>query len=327
MGNKMKCRLAFTLVELLVVIAIIGILVGLLLPAVQAAREAARRMQCSNNLKQFGLAMHNYHDAFKNLPQQGIPHWTNPQPWPIDFGGALVKLLPFFEQSSLHNGINFSSNTDVDAQMVGGRRVREQRPPLFTCPSDNYVPLDDGWEGANYAISIGSAYMESAGACPAYDHSTFSLARNYAYYGYSDKANEISGPFAYLNWAAKFRDITDGLSNTILMGEIRPHCGTEEWRIYPSNWAKSSAFYYATTAPINFPTCPGEGLGNNGSTARNCNSYNSYNTGSGFKSRHVGGAHFALCDGSVQFLSQSIDLKTYHQLGDRWDGEVAGAYQ
>jgi prepilin-type N-terminal cleavage/methylation domain-containing protein len=317
-------RRGFTLIELLVVIAIIAILIALLLPAVQQAREAARRTQCKNNLKQFGLALHNYNDTHLVLPHQGIPHFI--YSWPIDFGGPIIKLLPYFDQAPLFNGINFGGTIDVDAQIVSGKRVREYVLPMLQCPSDNYTPATQGWQGTNYAISLGAAYMESAGACPAYDHSTFSAANGYAFYGYSMNPTEISGPFAYLAWAAKFRDITDGLSNTILMGEIRPFCGTEEWKIYPSNWAKSPAFYYATTAPINFKTCPGEGPGNDGGAGRDCNSYNSYNTGSGFKSRHTGGCHFVMGDGTVRFISENIDLATYHRLGDRRDGQTVGDF-
>ncbi len=324
-GRRVGLSAGFTLIELLVVIAIIAVLIALLLPAVQQAREAARRTQCKNNLKQLGLALHNYVDNFNILPHQG-----QAPPCTADQGSALVKLLPYFDQAPLFNGIDFSNAavTSVHAQVVGGKPVREYLMPMLQCPSDNYTPASNaaGFNGSNYAISIGASFMDSAGACPAYDHSTFSAAAGYAFYGYSNDMNQISGPFSYLSAASRLRDITDGLSNTILMGEIRPHCGTEEWRIYPSNWASPSPFYYATTAPINFQTCPGEGLGNDGTPSRNCNSRNSYNTGSGFKSRHVGGAHFVLGDGTVRFLSENIDLPTYHRLGDRRDGQVVGEF-
>src|SRR5262249_16909756 len=139
----------------------------------------------------------------------------------------------------------------VDVQTVGTNKVREYKLKILNCPSDNYTPVNAGWNGANYAPSMGAQYMDSAGACAAYDHSAFSKAGNYAPYGEDSTGALISGPFSYLNWAAKFADISDGLSNTILLGEIRPFCGTEEWTIFPADWANATPFYYATTAPIN----------------------------------------------------------------------------
>ncbi len=334
---QLSHRRAFTLIELLVVIAIIAVLVGLLLPAVQKVREAAARMQCSNNLKQLGLACHNYVDTYQVLPCQGQSDKTAYNLGggyggrnSIDKGSIFVPLLPFFEQGALFSGINFNlttgTNHAVDSQIVSGNTVRSYKLSILTCPSDNYNPVNAGWWGANYAPSMGAQYMDSAGACPAYDQSTFSVAGHYAPYGEDSTGSLISGPFSYLNWAAKFSDVTDGLSNTIFIGEIRPLCGSEEWTIFPADWANSTPFYYATTAPINYQTCPGEGPGNNGTPSRNCNSYNSYNTSQGFKSRHTGGANFVFGDGSVHFVADSIDLVTYHKLGDRRDGQVVGNY-
>jgi prepilin-type processing-associated H-X9-DG protein len=178
--------------------------------------------------------------------------------------------------------------------------------------------------------------MYSFGACPAYENSTLPGAATYAQapYGEDSTGAKISGPFSYLNWAAKFSDITDGLSNTILMGEIRPFCGSWEWANFPADWADSTPFYYVTTVPINFPTCPGEGPGNNNSSNEgspnnlptNCNSNDSFDTSQGFKSRHTGGAQFVFGDGSVHFLADSINLMTLWQLGDRRDGQVIANY-
>ena len=166
----------FTLVELLVVIAIIGILVGLLLPAVQAAREAARRMSCSNNLKQFGLAMLNYELPYKSFPYGTAAH-TEPG-WRTDYtkGSQLVKLLPFVEQGPLFNQLNFgiyypgapgSGTNGVDAQMCdlgyglkgwGLLGVNQKDLSIFRCPSDGYSDLPNK-SNTNYALSMGSQAM------------------------------------------------------------------------------------------------------------------------------------------------------------------------
>ena len=329
--QRSATKRGFTLIELLVVIAIIAVLIALLLPAVQQAREAARRTQCKNNLKQLGLALHNYVDVYLVLPCQG-QNANNAGGYggttSIDQGSIFVKLLPYIDQAPLFNGINFNvgpvPNETIDIQVVGGKKVREYTLPALQCPSDNYTPAVPGFAGSNYAPSLGACAMFSAGQCPAYDNSAFSVANNYAPYGESPDGSTASGCFSYLSWAAKFSEITDGLSNTILVGEIRPKCGSQEWTIFPADWASSTPYYYATTAPINFKTCPGEGPGNN--NLGNCNSYNSYNTSQGFKSRHIGGAQFVLGDGSVRFISENINLLTYQQLGDRHDGQVIGDF-
>ena len=347
---RVSRRRGFTLIELLVVIAIIAVLVGLLLPAVQKVREAAARMQCSNNLKQLGLACHNYVDVYQVLPCQGQSDQASFNQGggyggsrSIDKGSIFVKLLPFFEQANLYSGINFNvvynkppAPYDVGSQVVGGMPVRAYALKMLLCPSDNYIPTTAGFNGSNYAPSMGAQSMYSFGACPAYENSTLPGAATYAQapYGEDSTGGKISGPFSYLNWAARFADITDGLSNTILLGEIRPFCGSWEWANFPADWADSTPYYYVTTVPINFPTCPGEGLGNNNSSNEgspnnqptNCNSNDSFNTSQGFKSRHTGGANFVFCDGSVHFIADSIALPTLWQLGDRHDGQVIGNY-
>jgi prepilin-type processing-associated H-X9-DG protein len=124
---------------------------------------------------------------------------------------------------------------------------------------------------------------------------------------------QVSGPFSRWAWAATFAQIVDGTSNTIMVGEILPNASDHG----QFGWASDNANWFATTAPINYPTSNTQG---------GCNSWSSWNTSNGFKSKHVGGAHFLLCDGSVTFLSENINYTTYQQLGSRRDGQVIGAY-
>ena len=169
-------RRAFTLIELLVVIAIIAILIALLLPAVQQAREAARRTQCKNNLKQLGLAHHNYHDVYHsfapniNLIWTGPPYTTANRGWGGSQASHLVQLLPYIEQTALFNGINFNNAGTVKpwAQTVGGKLVNETVIAAFQCPSESTgALLTTGTNPAramtNYAGCTGSTQMDGAG--------------------------------------------------------------------------------------------------------------------------------------------------------------------
>ena len=324
----------FTLIELLVVVAIIAILIALLLPAVQSAREAARRMSCSNNLKQLGIALHNYHDVQKRFPvnthyNQPIDEWVS----------YLVLLLPYIEQTGLESRIDFSVQNSED-QLIDGTVLRSFVIPVFQCPSETTgkrLTASDGVESGvtNYAGSIGSQIMGSytncnlasivgAGDVNGDGEDWFgngSYIRSDPPGGLDSKL--VSGVFSRAAWAAKFRDISDGTSNTIAFLEIRPYC-TQDDHGY-RGWADSRAMWFATTGPINFPTCPGEnGVPPNGGTG--CHASTAWNTSMGAKSLHPGGASFCLCDGSVRFISESIDHALYQALGDRRDGVPIGTY-
>jgi prepilin-type N-terminal cleavage/methylation domain-containing protein len=335
-------RPAFTLIELLVVIAIIAVLIALLLPAVQQAREAARRTQCKNNLKQFGLALHNYHDTFNSWPincYNGLP---------LDGGNGmygnnetvLVGLLPYLEQGPLYQGINFSATMNVTLYPVNGKLVGQYKIPVFACPSDPYVDNLTTAGGQNmaktsYAPSIGSQLIQSNVGCNLATYAgTFPAGMgldpdndgedpfNRQNPRSDHPFQQVSGPFSrgtFGPYKSAMKNMTDGLSNTILMGEMLYDCNSfsPTW-----GWAWSESIWYATTAPINFPTCPGDpGYGTNP-----CYNTNAWNAAFGFKSKHTGGAQFLLGDGSVRFINQSLDRLTYARLGDKSDGGVVGDF-
>ncbi|KAA1260005.1 Type II secretion system protein G precursor [Rubripirellula obstinata] len=244
----------FTLVELLVVIAIIGVLVGLLLPAVQAAREAARRMSCSNNFKQIGLAIHNYHSAFKQLPEQGAGFsdigndvsggsWAQSEISSQRNLSALVGLLPFIEQQALWEQIANPMGTNADGTIrpvpwpqMGPTPFRQfnYRPwvtevPSFRCPSDPGVGLP-AMGRTNYGVCMGDT-----------------THRFFLWGPYNDVLELDTGHVAHLRASARgvfvprtktaFRDILDGLSNTIMMGEFATGLGDNDVRTQPLNWA------------------------------------------------------------------------------------------
>ena len=181
MSRIQRWARAFTLVELLVVIAIIGILVALLLPAVQAAREAARRMQCSNNLKQLGLALHNYHDVHKNFPYGTNPHIDPAWMTQYSKGSNLTKLWPFMEQNALaskldyvgkygthpqFNGVEFQlANLGYNHQGISSPSTPQKDLASFRCPSDDYSALPT-LTSTNYAGSMGNQNMPDGGRCP-----------------------------------------------------------------------------------------------------------------------------------------------------------------
>lgn len=335
-------RQGFTLVELLVVIAIIGILVGLLLPAVQAAREAARRMSCQNNLKQLGLALHNYESATKRfVPYGHDPHndggWGNH----VSKGGYLVKLLPYIEQGNIFNQLDFNlvigtpgihPGGGICAQMANlgvglrGWSTLSPQPPqgdlaVFRCPSDGFTRVPNV-SLSNYAGSMGNQNMATH-FCPGVAEGNI-FGTGPVHLGETNDTSQLSGLFSRFGQASMpISAIQDGTSNVIAMGEIRPYCGDHSFYHPGTSW---NAIWVATSAPINYPTCGGEGPGKNDQTGgtEDCNHFRSWNTSMGFKSLHPGGAQFVFCDGSVHFIPDSIDYLTYQRLGDRRDGMPTG---
>lgn len=339
----------FTLIELLVVIAIIAVLIALLLPAVQQAREAARRSTCKNHLKQLALAIHNYHDATGAFPIGGtISESTAPMvSW-------IVRVLPYLDQAPLYNQLDFSGQlpaasynptserTKVPYQILSdGRQLRQIPLAVVTCPSDSLGSFRNNWALGNYGASLGSQRTESnrhasAGqSCQPY----LSIAEKNTNWGDSKVKSNISGIISRYGPLIRISDVSDGTSNTIMIGEIIPMCvyGASTGHDFGA-WSGAASACNAnahTTAPINdFTSCSvmGPARKMNDATCGTFSSGNAtpesaWNYSFGFRSMHTGGAHFAMCDGSVRFLSENIDhAGTYQSLGGRADGRVVGEY-
>ena len=321
--GRPRSKRAFTLVELLVVIAIIGILVGLLLPAVQAAREAARRMQCTNNLKQIGLALHMYNDTYRSLPPGGI-WYTNDVAaanFQLNRGSMLLRLTQFIEQGNTYRQVDF--NRPPEYQFIPGSTtnyIAGQVIPTYKCPSDstpglNTNAIDNVPAGRlashSYAGSKGPTSTGNNAAGPCAERAvwdTFKL---------SDSDNTPAGPFTRLGriYTAKLSEVSDGLSNTIFVGEIRGDCSIPATR----GWVHSSNLsgMISTIYPMNIDTCTRD------LSKGACRWWDNWSTSFGFKSQHTGGVNFALGDGSVHFLSQQIDHNLYRALSTRNGNEVA----
>lgn len=324
-------RPAFTLVELLVVIAIIGILVGLLLPAVQAAREAARRMQCSNNVKQLGLAFHNYHDTTRCFPinyaMRGKSGFPNTGPGIANSGRSWMQMiLPYIEQTNLYQNIDFTvglqPKSSAPTTPVGRNRLVAQTVvPTFLCPSDDSneggklggrsdlnetsAPADI-WAVTSYKACAGSNW--NAGVFAWKNYGPTGVGGKNA--GQSDGLNLGNGVICSnqtnVNAPTRMRDITDGTSNTFIIGEAMP--GWTQW-----NWWYNPNAVTATCAiPLNRVLKVAKKLNDWGNTY-------------GFASRHVGGGQFAMGDGSVRFVSENIDTATYRALATISSGEVVNA--
>jgi prepilin-type N-terminal cleavage/methylation domain-containing protein/prepilin-type processing-associated H-X9-DG protein len=334
----------FTLIELLVVIAIIAVLIALLLPAVQAAREAARRAQCVNNLKQIALAMHNYHDINLSFPPESMVYdIKGPNGWGGPWWSWAAKILPQIEQTPLSNSINFSTRGNIGVGALGGNgadmspehvTVYQTLIPTYLCPTDDSAHLfnDRRWvtisdlasaytaAPANYLACVGDIRT----AVPLFN--TWSSAPADSYFGCS---GAFQGMFGDCSSGAvtTIASCTDGTSNTFLVGENSPNLDGQ------LVWVSGHGMWSGTHIPLNWMTKLKDGQVDptDGSVcsiayldslnlAKFCyrNQYYIW----GFKSFHQGGANFAMTDGSVRFVKQTIHPSVYNFLGTRNKGEV-----
>ncbi len=348
------CPHGFTLVELLVVIAIIATLIGLLLPAVQSARETARRTKCSANLRQWGLALLNFHNARGRFPPGGINGWTiNPDsysnlaPFRNDHGNWVVRVLPFTEEQAIYdeiptrllvdapNPLGPVTNDPINQQWI--TVIRGGRPPPLLgtgrCPSDGYKA---GRPFFNYMGVLGPACIPSGcggGSSEPFpcDLDEYNIRIPFIDAGMcmatdqACKANRppLLGMFSRLGYhRVRLKDVADGTSKTLLVGEslVGESGHMNDIAEIRGFWAgmDSGAAHGNTIPPINWHIEVDNAVCAN---PRQHNRFN-YHVSMGFRSNHPGGANFVFVDGSVLFLSENIDFFAFQLLGSKADGRA-----
>jgi len=320
----------FTLVELLVVIAIIGVLVALLLPAVQAAREAARKSQCTNNLKQIGVGVHNHEAATKQIPYNrysgnyGVPEsfWGSAQ---VNGPGApcrawswLASILPYIEQSAIY------AQGKIPTEPLGSSDAISAVISTFQCPSDelkdnNPINRSNTWyiKGVrNIGMTNYDGVMGAQSNVPIFFNDNIDGGGNEPWFN----GNGVMAIFAWQS-PLGFKNVEDGTSNTLMSGEqafemARANCG-EDGKCYGLGYSWAHSVEASATAAIqpNFAVPGAPNLDPAATTFP-------YRSQFGFNSMHPGGLHFVYVDGSVHFINESIELGVYHALATIKGGET-----
>jgi len=306
---RSRIRTGFTLIELLVVIAIIAVLIALLLPAVQQAREAARRSQCKNNLKQIGLALHNYHDTHNTFPPGAFYCGAG-------LGNGLpfhVMLLPFLDQANLYAQFNFAAvSWDVASK---SRALGAASVPGYLCPSGTILRSADGNESA--ANNYTAHYLGIMGPV---NNTPVNPTTNQAY-SWSGSSTTFGGwsneGILLRGECKKIRDVTDGTSNTFIVGESSWDKNEKRYR----SWVRGTYTYAGGGSDY-----PG---GNDTMTSAknvlyqpNSNSGSNFTNNMPFGSNHVGGVQILMADGAVVFISENVDNQLYRSLASRSGGEI-----
>lgn len=295
--KRPKPKRGFTIIDLLAVIGCIAILLALTAPAISQARAAARRSMCKNNLKQIGLALHNYHDVHNTFP----PGWIAASPAPgarIGYGWQTF-ILPQVEQNPLFNRIDFNK------PLASANGLMQTELPVYRCPEDatpNTNPLRSNYGTSNYSGNYGTIAGRWFGA-PNGRPLTGWLAprRTQNWPGAMGQGHATDGVF-YRNSTTRMRDIVDGTSNSFMVGERSAKSGAGIW---------PGAVDNATPNDV----------------VTDCSAGNTINSRyTSFSSEHKGGAQFAICDGSVRFISENINQRTFSLLGSINDGQPIGDF-
>jgi prepilin-type N-terminal cleavage/methylation domain-containing protein/prepilin-type processing-associated H-X9-DG protein len=324
-------RLAFTLVELLVVIAIIGILIALLLPAIQAAREAARRSQCFNNLKQLGVAVQSYHDTHKQLPASFLSQPTQPH----DYWSIQSRLLPYLEEGSIYEGINFNLGYKHVSQVINGVQITSMDVPVFRCPSEqNIAPRLDGaiiWFVPNYGVNLGTWFVYDPVNRKGGD-GAFAADSSHGLGGIADGTSHTLGFAEFKTYQPYSRE--SGTPNTAnaaipndvatvvsyVGGDFKTDSGHTEWTDSRSHQTGFTAVFTPNTV-VNY-TSNGAVYDIDFTSAREGQSSRLTYAAVTSRSYHAGAVNVGMMDGSVHTVGDDIDIVVWRGMATRNGSET-----